>query len=84
MEGISSESSRERRSGRAGGRQAVQLGMLTFLLQGNGGQVVAEHSTVGNGEEFNKRKPQTASLCLKAREPMFPAMCETLKELRNY
>lgn len=60
MEGISSESSRDHQDGRAGGRKAALLRVLTLLLQGNGGQVVAEQNTAGNREELNF-KPQTVS-----------------------
>ena len=61
MEGVSSESSRDRQDGRAGGRKAALLRVLTLLLRGNGGQVVAEQNTAGNREELNNLKPQTAS-----------------------
>lgn len=59
MEGISSESSRDHRGGRAGGRKAALLPVLTLFLQGNGGQAVAEQNTVGNKGELNNFKPQT-------------------------
>lgn len=61
MEGISSESSRDRQDGRAGGRKAEMHHVLTLLLWGNGGQVVAEQNTAGNREELNNLKPQTIS-----------------------